>query len=287
MASLEKESEHPLSRAIFQAAKEKNLKIPMAKDFKAVMGQGVIAKINNKRVALGNRKLLEKELLDKKCSSFDELFKKAEILQKQGQTVMYAIVDGSLVGLLGVADPIKKTSLEAIKKIKKMGMEVVMLTGDNRAAAEIMAKELGIKKVIAEALPVEKVNVIKELQRSGKIVAMAGDGINDAPPLAQSNVGIAMGTGTSIAIESAKVILIKGDLISISKANQLSKATTNNIRQNLFFAFFYNAIGVPIAAGSLYPVMGILLSPLIAAMAMSFSSVSVIINALRLNSLKL
>ena len=287
MASLEKESEHPLARAIFQAAKEKNLKIPIAKDFKAIMGQGVIAKINNKRVVLGNRKLLEKELLNKKCSSFDELLKKAEILQKQKQTVMYAIIDGELVGLLGVADPIKKTSLEAIKKIKKMGIEVVMLTGDNRTAAEIIAKELGIKKVIADVLPVEKVNVIKELQRSGKIVAMAGDGINDAPALAQSNVGIAMGNGTSIAIETAKVILIKGDLISISKANQLSKATTNNIRQNLFFAFFYNAIGVPIAAGALYPVMGVLLSPLIAAMAMSFSSFSVTVNALRLNRLKL
>jgi P-type Cu+ transporter len=213
--------------------------------------------------------------------------KQADALRSEGQTVMFIAVDGKAAGLIGVADPVKETTPEALRQLQREGIEVVMLTGDNRVTAEAVAKRLGIERVQAEVLPDQKSEVVKRLQAEGRVVAMAGDGINDAPALAQAQVGVAMGSGTDVAMESAGITLVKGDLRGIVRARQLSRATMRNIRQNLFFAFVYNTLGVPVAAGVLYPFFGLLLSPMIAAAAMSFSSVSVVGNALRLNRIRL
>ena len=253
------------------------------KDFEAVSGKGVIGTVDNNKVALGNKKLMEQV----KAIVSDDLENKIITEQKLGKTVSYIAVDGVAVGFVSITDAIKTSSKEAIKELMRQSVEVIMLTGDNINTAKAVAQELNLSSYKAGCLPEDKLNEIKRLQAEGKIVAMAGDGINDAPALAQADIGIAMGTGTDVAIESAKITLVKGDLQGIVKAKNLSHAVMKNIKQNLFFAFFYNVLGVPIAAGVLYPFFGILLSPMIAALAMSFSSVSVIANALRLRSLKL
>ena len=281
-ASLERASEHPLAEAIVRGAEERNISLTAVDDFQSVTGKGVTATIQNKKVALGNLKLLQS--LD---INVGDLPKQADTLRAEGQTVMLFAIEGKAAGLIGVADPIKETTANAIKDLHAEGVEVVMLTGDNKTTAQAVASKLNIDRVEADVLPDQKAKIVKELQAMGKIVAMAGDGINDAPALAQAHVGIAMGTGTDVAMESAGVTLVKGDLRGIVRARRLSRATMKNIRQNLFFAFIYNSAGVPIAAGVLYPVFGVLLSPMIAAAAMSFSSVSVITNALRLRKTKL
>ncbi len=276
-ASLERGSEHPLAAAIVQGAEEKGLKLADVEDFEAPTGRGVRGRVAGRRVALGNAKLMEELGIDAAAAA-----ERAEGVRREGATVMFVAVDGRLVGLLGVADPIKETTPEAIRQLHAEGIRIVMLTGDSRTTAEAVARKLGIDQVQAEVLPDQKAEVVKRLQQEGRIVAMAGDGINDAPALAQAQVGIAMGTGTDVAMESAGVTLIKGDLRGIARARRLSHATMRNIRQNLFWAFAYNSAGIPIAAGVLYPFFGLLLSPIIAAAAMSFSSVSVVANALRL-----
>lgn len=281
-ASLERGSEHPLAAAIVDGALERGIKLTEAKDFRSVTGKGVIGTVDGKEVGLGNQRLLEE--LGVQAS---ELSNRAEELRRDGQTVMSVVVGREIVGLVGVADPIKKSTPEAIELLHKEGVKIVMLTGDNRTTAEAVAKELGIDEIQAEVLPEQKGEVIKRLQAEGRMVAMAGDGINDAPALAQAHVGIAMGTGTDVAMESAGITLVKGDLRGIANARRLSHGTMRNIRQNLFFAFIYNILGIPIAAGALYPFFGVLLSPIIASAAMTFSSVSVITNALRLNKMKL
>lgn len=281
-ASLERGSEHPLAAAIVKRAEERRVKLADAREFRSITGKGVIGSINGKRVALGNRKLLEDLSIEP-----GELWDQSERLRQDGQTVMFVVVKGRVAGLLGVADPVKQSTPEAIRMLHEDGIKIVMLTGDNRTTAEAVAKKLGIDDVQAEVLPEQKIEVIRDLQAKGWMVAMAGDGINDAPALAQAHVGIAMGTGTDVAMESAAVTLVKGDLRGIAKARRLSRGTMRNIRQNLFFAFIYNVLGIPIAAGVLYPFVGVLLSPVIASVAMTFSSVSVISNALRLNYLKL
>ncbi len=282
-ASLERGSEHPLAAAMIGAAQERKIELATADHFESVTGKGVVGEIGGKRVALGNQRLLE-SLSIKIAPS---LAGRADSLRGEGQTVMFVAVDGNAAGLLGVADPIKESSREAIRQLHEEGMRIVMLTGDNRTTAEAVARELGIDEVVAEVLPEQKSEVIKRLQGEGRIVAMAGDGINDAPALAAAQVGIAMGTGTDVAIESAGITLVKGDLRGIVRALKLSRSVMRNIRQNLFFAFVYNVLGVPLAAGVLYPVFGLLLSPMIASAAMTFSSVSVIANALRLRKLEL
>ncbi|HEC31889.1 MAG TPA: HAD family hydrolase, partial [Deltaproteobacteria bacterium] len=251
-------------------------------EFSSHTGKGVSAKVDGHMVIPGNQKLLDDFNVDP-----GPLLKQAEEMRAEAQTVMFVGVDGELAGIIAVADPIKATTPAAIKKLHADNLRIVMLTGDNRATAESVARKLDLDDVVAEVLPDEKVSLVKKLQDEGHIVAMAGDGINDAPALAQAHVGIAMGTGTDVAMESAGVTLIKGDLNGIAKARELSRATMRNIKQNLFFAFVYNALGVPIAAGVLYPWFGILLSPVIAAAAMSFSSVSVVANALRLRTVKI
>jgi Cu+-exporting ATPase len=276
-ASLERGSEHPLAAAIVAGAEERKLQFSSAEAFESVTGKGVKARVDGKLVTLGNRKLM-----DDAGVAVEPLSAAAEALRADGQTVMFVAVDGKAAGLLGVADPIKETTLEAIRQLKEQKIRVVMLTGDSRTTATAVAHKLGIDEVIAEVLPEDKSKQIKQLQEQGRFVAMAGDGINDAPALAQAQVGIAMGTGTDVAMQSAGVTLVKGDLRGILRARLLSQATMSNIKQNLFFAFVYNALGVPIAAGVLYPFFGLLLSPMIAAAAMSFSSVSVVLNALRL-----
>jgi Cu+-exporting ATPase len=276
-ASIERGSEHPLAAAIVAGAQEKGVSPKNTESFQSRTGKGVMGKVESHAVALGNRALFDELRIDP-----GELASKAENLRKDGQTVMFLAVDGKAAGLLGVADPIKETTLEAIERLHNDGIRVVMLTGDNKTTAEAVAKKLHIDDVVAEVLPDQKAEVVKRLQSEGRFVAMAGDGINDAPALAQAQVGIAMGTGTDVAMESAGVTLVKGDLRGILRARLLSRATMENIKQNLFFAFVYNALGIPIAAGVLYPFFGILLSPIFAAAAMSFSSVSVIGNALRL-----
>ena len=282
VASVESASEHPLAEAIVRAAQERSLIIPKATDFNSTTGEGVQAVVDGKKVAIGNSKLMES------LNSFDnELSTKADVRRKDGETVMFVAIDGKAAGIISVADPIKPSTKEAISLLHDAGLKVVMLTGDNEKTAQAVANKLGIDEVYADVSPEDKNRIVKEMQDSGKLVAMAGDGINDAPALAQANVGIAMGTGTDVAMESAGITLLKGDLMGIAKAYKLSHATMRNIRQNLFFAFIYNALGVPIAAGVLYPIFGILLSPMIAAAAMSLSSFSVIANALRLRRLKL
>jgi len=281
-ASLERGSEHPLAAAIVAGARARGLAPPEAEEFRSVTGRGVTGTVDGRSVALGNRKLLEELGIP-----LDALAAEAEALRRDGQTVMFLAVDGQPAGLLGVADPIKGSTPEAIRLLREDGVEVVMLTGDSRTTAEVVARKLGIDRVEAEVLPEQKGQVVKRLQAEGRVVAMAGDGINDAPALAQAQVGVAMGTGTDVAMESAGVTLVKGDLRGIARARRLSRGTMRNIRQNLFFAFVYNALGVPLAAGVLYPVFGLLLSPIVASAAMTFSSVSVIANALRLRTLGL
>ncbi|NYS59370.1 heavy metal translocating P-type ATPase [Vreelandella salicampi] len=281
-ASLERGSEHPLAHAIVEKAKEMGAELTEASDFEAPNGKGVIGQIDGQRVALGNRLLMESEGIDTKAQDTN-----AERLRGDGATVIFASIDGQLAGLLAIADPVKETTQNAIRSLQADGIRLVMLTGDNRTSAEAVARRLGIDEIEAEVLPEDKGRVIQRLRDEGRIVVMAGDGVNDAPALATADVGIAMGTGTDVAIESAGVTLLRGDLNGIATAHLLSKATMRNIRQNLFFAFAYNAAGVPIAAGILYPFTGLLLSPIIAAAAMSLSSVSVIGNALRLRMISM
>lgn len=281
-ASLERGSEHPLAAAILRAALEKDLSLGSVQVFQSLTGKGVTGVIEGRPVALGNALLLDD--LGVEPGNFAV---RAEELRKDGQTVVFVAVDRVAVGLVGVADPIKLSTPEAVRALHQAGLRVVMLTGDSRTAAEAVARKLGIDEVVAEVLPGEKSAAVKRLQEQGRVVAMAGDGVNDAPALAQANVGIAMGTGTDVAIESAGITLVKGDLGGIVRARRLSRATMRNIRQNLFFAFVYNSIGIPLAAGILYPVFGWLLSPIIASAAMTFSSVSVISNALRLRHVPL
>lgn len=280
-ASLERSSEHPLAEAIIKGAEEKAIELAKVEDFESITGKGLKGSIDGKQVLLGNAKLMSENNIDFPSDG------KADELRAEGQTVMFVSIDGKPAGLVGVADTIKESAKGAIDELHRQNIEVVMMTGDNAITADAVAKRLGIDKVFADVLPEQKAEKIKELQAQGKVVAMAGDGVNDAPALAQAQVGIAMGTGTDVAMESADITLLKGDLRGILRAKKLSEATMKNIRQNLFFAFIYNLIGVPIAAGVLYPVFGVLLSPMIASAAMTFSSVSVIVNALRLRNLKL
>jgi len=281
VASLEQASEHPLAEAIVRGAKDKHIKLSQIDNFQSITGKGVTGDVDNYKVALGNHKLLESFNID-----VGDLPQRANTLRKEGQTVMLLAVDGKAAGTIGVADPIKETTPNAIEALHKEGLKVVMLTGDSEATAIAVANKLNIDDVQAEVLPEQKAQVVKALQEQGNVVAMAGDGINDAPALAQAHVGIAMGTGTDVAMESAGVTLVKGDLRGIVRARRLSRATMGNIRQNLFFAFIYNSLGIPVAAGVLYPIFGLLLSPMIAALAMSFSSLSVILNALRLRQIR-
>jgi Cu+-exporting ATPase len=281
-ASLEQGSEHPLAGAIVAAAQQRGLRLDAVEEFRSVTGKGVVGRIEGRVVALGNRGLIEEFGIDP-----GPLAERAEALRREGQTVMFVGIDGQPAGLLCVADPIKESTPEAITMLHRDNVRIVMVTGDSRTTAEAVARKLGLDEVEAEVLPEQKVAAIKRLQAAGRIVAMAGDGINDAPALAQAHVGIAMGTGTDVAIESADVTLVKGDLRGIVRARRLSRATMRNIRENLFFAFIYNVLGVPVAAGVLYPVFGLLLSPIMASAAMTFSSVSVIGNALRLRKVAL
>ena len=281
-ASLERGSEHPLAAAIVAGAEERKLTLSAAKDFRSVTGKGVAGRVEGRTVVLGNHRLIQDLGVP-----IGDLAERADALRREGQTAMFVAVDGRIAGLVGVADPIKESTPEALRLLRESGVRVVMLTGDSRATAETVARKLGITEIEAEVLPDQKSAVVKRLQAEGRIVAVAGDGINDAPALAQAHVGIAMGTGTDVAMESADITLVKGDLRGIARARRLSQVTMRNIRENLFFAFVYNALGVPIAAGVLYPVFGLLLNPIIASAAMSFSSVSVIFNALRLRRLAL
>ena len=281
-AAIERGSEHPLAQAIVNGAEERGAVRLAASDFESVTGEGAQGRVDGKLLAIGNAKMM------RRVGAFDDALKaRAESYRREGQTVMFVALDGKPAGLIGVADPIKATTPDAIAALHKAGMKVVMLTGDSQATAEAVARQIGIDEVHADVSPEDKNRIIRELQSQGAVVAMCGDGINDAPALAQADVGIAMGTGTDVAMESASLTLVKGDLRGVARAQRLSRATMGNIRQNLFFAFVYNSLGVPVAAGVLYPFFGLLLSPIIAAAAMSLSSVSVIANALRLRSVKL
>jgi Cu+-exporting ATPase len=277
-ASAERASEHPLASAVMAAAYQHNLKLSEVRDFESLPGKGIVASVDGKRVAVGNAAMMLEEGIHEKAFLIEDAF---------SRTVIFVAVDHQYAGSISVSDPIKQSAESAIHELKQQGLRIVMLTGDNRVIAETVSRQLGIDEFHAEVLPGDKARIVKDLQQQGRVVAMAGDGINDAPALAQADVGIAMGTGTDVAIESAGITLIKGDLAGIVRARKLSRATMKNIRQNLFFAFIYNSIGVPIAGGVLYPFFGILLSPIVAAAAMSFSSVSVITNSLRLRNAKL
>ncbi len=281
-AALERGSEHPLGAAIVGAASDRGASLPEARDFETVSGKGVRGTVDGKAVALGNAAMMEAEGVDVAA-----LTDRAEALRGEGATVVFVAVDGAPAGLIAVADPVKESTPDALASLHEEGIAVVMLTGDARATAEAVARKLGIDRVEAEVLPEDKARIVKELQAEGRRVAMAGDGINDAPALAQADIGVAMGTGTDVAMESAGVTLVKGDLRGLARARRLSRATMRNIRQNLVFAFLYNALGLPIAAGVLFPVFGLLLSPMIAAAAMSLSSVSVVGNALRLRTVRM
>jgi Cu+-exporting ATPase len=276
-AALERASEHPLAAAILHGAKKRDLALADVKSFESRTGRGVVGEVGGRRVAIGNAKLMAEVGVDAGA-----LERTADEMRAGAQTVMYVAVDGALAGLVGVADPIKGTTPEAVRGLRDAGLRIVVLTGDNATTAHAVARQLDLDDVRADVLPEHKRDVVKALQAEGRVVAMAGDGVNDAPALAQAHVGIAMGTGTDVAMESAGVTLVRGDLRGILRARALSRATMANIRENLFFAFVYNALGVPIAAGALYPFFGLLLNPMIAAAAMSLSSVSVIANALRL-----
>ena len=278
-AGVERASEHPLAQAIVAAANEKNLTIPDVTDFDSPVGRGVLGTVEGQRITIGSATFLTSEGIDAKGLS-----ERADDLRGDGATVIHIGVDGQPAGLFAIADPVKKTTPEALSALRKEGIDVVMLTGDNRVTAQAVAKTLGIEHVEAEVLPDHKSDIVSKLRGQGHVVAMAGDGINDAPALAAADVGIAMGSGTDVAMESASVTLLKGDLNGIVRARRLSEKTMSNIRQNLFLAFIYNVLGIPVAAGVLYPIFGLLLSPIIAAAAMALSSVSVITNALRLRS---
>jgi Cu+-exporting ATPase len=281
-ASLEKSSEHPLAIAVVEAAADRGIPLADASEFDSPVGKGVVGVVDGRRLVLGSHRIMEEEGVD-----VNELASDAELLREEGATVIFMAVDGKVAGLLAIADPVKETTPAALQALRDAGIRVVMLTGDNRTTALAVAQRLGISEVEAEVLPENKGEIVKRLRSQGRVVAMAGDGVNDAPALAAADVGVAMGTGTDVAIESAGVTLLKGDLQGLVKARELSRATMNNIRQNLFFAFVYNAAGVPVAAGVLYPAFGLLLSPIIAAAAMALSSVSVIANALRLRAARI
>ncbi|HEY6274208.1 MAG TPA: heavy metal translocating P-type ATPase, partial [Terriglobales bacterium] len=282
VATVERLSEHPLASAIVAGAQERRLRPGSAENFQSFTGQGIVGSVSGHRVVAGSRTFLESQGIATGFSAIEP-----RILSHQGDIAVWAGVDGKLAGALTVADTVKASTPDALRRLRRSGLRLVMLTGDNRATAAAIAKELGIDEFEAEVLPGGKLELIKRLQAEGRTVAMAGDGVNDAPALAQADVGIAMGTGTDVAIESGDITLVKGDLRAIARARNLSRATMSNIRQNLFFALIYNLLGVPIAAGVLYPFMGLLLQPMFAAAAMSFSSVSVILNALRLRRVKL
>jgi Cu+-exporting ATPase len=281
-AGLERPSEHPLAAAIVAAAREQGGSIPDATDFQSLAGQGVRGKVGGRSVALGNAKLMAGLGV-----AFGDLDRKADDLRRDGASALFLAVDGKAGAVIAIADPIKSTTKAALDQLREDGVRIVMLTGDNQTTAQAVAHRLGIQDVQSDVLPQDKNRIIKALMAEGRIVAMAGDGVNDAPALAEAAVGIAMGTGAQVAIESAGITLVKGDLAGIARARVLSRATMRNIRQNLVFAFAYNGIGIPIAAGALYPSFGVLLSPIVAALAMSLSSVSVIANALRLRTLTL
>jgi Cu+-exporting ATPase len=281
VASLERASEHPIAQAIVSGAQEKGAALAQVEDFASITGKGVVGTVRGRQVAAGSAAFMEGAGVSK------DAIDKADALRADGKTVLFAAIDGRYAGLIAVADPIKETTREAVAALKSEGVRIVMLSGDSKKTAEAVARQLGIDEAVGEVLPEQKLEKVKALQAQGRRVAMAGDGINDAPALAQADVGIAMGTGTDVAIESAAVTLVKGDLRAIAKAMRLSRATMRNVRQNLFFAFFYNALGVPIAAGVLYPFFGLLLSPMFAGAAMAMSSVSVVTNALRLRRAKL
>ena len=285
-ASLELISEHPLASAIVKGAREQDLILSVVEEFRSQTGEGVAGKVDGKTVAIGNRLFLERDM-GVPSKELVELNRQSEALRNKGQTLVFVAVDGKPAGAIGVADPIKPTTKEAIHTLQRAGLKLVMVTGDNWQTAEVVGRQLGLKDIKAEVLPEHKHQVVKQLQKNGHVVAMVGDGINDATALAKADVGIAMGTGTDVAIESAGITLVKGDLRGVARARNLSRATMSNIRQNLFFAFLYNMLGVPVAAGILYPFFGILLSPIIASVAMTFSSVSVIMNALRLRRVNL
>jgi Cu+-exporting ATPase len=279
---VEQGSEHPLGAAVIEAARTRGLALGVVREIHSRTGRGVSGQVDGRRVLIGNDQWLQENGIP-----VSELKQKAEELRREGQTVIFVALDGQLKGLIGIADPIKPSTAQALRDLKAAGLRLVMLTGDSRTTAEAVARGLGIDEFEAEVLPERKSQVVQRLQKEGRIVAMAGDGINDAPALAQANVGIATGTGTDVAMESGSVTLVKGDLAGIVRARRLSLATMRNIRQNLFFAFLYNSLGVPVAAGVLYPFFGLLLSPILAAAAMSFSSVSVITNSLRLRKTEL
>lgn len=281
-ASLEQGSEHPLAAAIVAAAKERSIVLVKATGFDSPVGKGVLGNVDGHWIVLGNTKFLAELNIDTRV-----LEAQADELRQHGATVIFVTIDGVVAGIVAIADPVKESTPAAIEALHADGIRIVMLTGDNRATAEAVARQLGIDEVEAEVLPDQKAAIVMRLREQGRVVAMAGDGVNDAPALATADVGIAMGTGTDVAIESAGVTLLRGDLLGIVRARRLSEATMRNIRQNLFFAFIYNTAGIPIAAGALYPFFGILLSPVFAAAAMSLSSVSVIVNALRLRATKL
>ncbi|MEO8811708.1 MAG: heavy metal translocating P-type ATPase, partial [Caulobacteraceae bacterium] len=281
-AALERSSEHPLAAAVLAAASERKLTTSEVTEFTSVTGQGVTGKVNGRAVSLGNGKLMEGGKVD-----FGGLAGEAERLRKEGATALFLSVDGQAAGVIAVADPIKTTTKAALDRLRAEGLRIVMLTGDHADTAAVVARTLGIDEVEAQVLPEDKHRIVETLKAEGRVVAMAGDGVNDAPALAAADVGIAMGTGTEVAMQSAGITLVKGDLSGIARARTLSRATMRNIRQNLGFAFAYNTLGIPIAAGVLYPAFHLLLSPMIAALAMSLSSVSVIANALRLRALKL
>jgi Cu+-exporting ATPase len=280
--SLERASEHPLAQAVVAGARDRGVELVDVREFDSRTGRGVVGRVDGRSVAIGNQ-----ELLSELGADAGALASRAESMRAEAQTVMFVVVDGALAGLVAVADPVKESTPEAVAGLHREGLRVVMLTGDDRVTAEAVAKELGLDEVFADVLPDQKADAVRRLQEEGRVVAMAGDGVNDAPALARAHVGIAMGTGTDVAMESAGVTLVKGDLRGLLRARRLSRGTMRNIRQNLFFAFVYNALGVPIAAGVLYPVIGLLLSPMIAAAAMSLSSVSVIGNSLRLRRLEI
>jgi Cu+-exporting ATPase len=277
VASLETSSEHPLADAIVQAARERGIELAAAEGFQSVTGQGAVGIVEGSFLAAGNEKLMAEYAVDVSPLRGD-----AERLAGEGKTPVWVAIDGTLAGLLAVADPVKPSAREAVERLQRAGLEVVLLTGDNRRTAEAVARQVGIGRVVAEVLPDGKVAEIRRLQAEGKVVAMVGDGVNDAPALAQADVGIAIGTGTDIAVEASDVTLMRGDPRSVAAAIALSRRTMRTMKQNLFWAFIYNVVGIPIAAGVLYPVFGILLSPILASAAMAFSSVSVVGNSLRL-----
>ena len=285
-ASVERVSEHPLAAAIVSGANGRGLSLSRVEEFRSQTGEGVEGQVDGKVVALGNRLFLERDM-GVPSKQLLELNQQSDVLRQEGQTVVFVAVNGQPAGLIGVIDPIKPTTAEAVEALKREGLDLVMVTGDHRQTAEAVGRRLGLRDIQAEVLPEHKHQIVKHFQKNGRVVAMAGDGINDAPALAEAEVGIAMGTGTDVAMESADITLVKGDLRGVARARTLSKSMMKNIRQNLFFAFVYNSLGVPIAAGVLYPFLGLLLSPIIASVAMTFSSVSVIANALRLRQLRL